>query len=231
MCVLVLACATLASCNIYYVLLGSLFYEFDTHMGDVIITMTLRDASEPLTYHQPHMAGAAVGAVEWTWGVRIDVDADASTGDPDGFDVTLVAKLQTGGATADPVEASLRDVLAAADVTPPIGGYPYSADELEYEELESRQVGLSGATIYIGARANEDDVWAYPSDVYDFLSLPQNYRAQFFTLCNNPPDPGTVIGDTAELVGNGTASDPEDAALPGCLDIVEVRMEHPGRSY
>ena len=113
--------ATLLGCSGYYALLMTVFGWDEIGMGEVVIAMTMRDVSEPLEYHQDHMADAALGAAEYSWGVQIDVDDNPDIGDPEGFDLTFTVKLETGGdaTVTDPLLAPMIDLLPEMTVTPP----------------------------------------------------------------------------------------------------------------
>ena len=113
--------ATLLGCSGYYALLMGVFGWDEIGMGEVVIAMTMRDVSEPLEYHQDHMADAALGAAEYSWGVQIDVDDNPDIGDPEGFDLTFTVKLETGGdaTVTDPLLAPMIDLLPEMTVTPP----------------------------------------------------------------------------------------------------------------
>jgi hypothetical protein len=220
-----LAGITLVGCPAYFVVLSTVFFTHGTWMHDVVISITVRDATTAVTHHQEHMAGAAVGAVEYAWGVDIDVDNDPATGDAEGYDVTLVAELDTGGESGtDPVDTQLIDLLELTEVNP-----PYEILESEDPEGILRKVGINERTIYLESESSEH-IWWW--NVYDpqgeiVKYIDAEYRARFFTRFNNPPDPGTEIGDTVMLVGNGSAEDEANDVEPGCIDIISVRMEHP----
>ncbi len=213
--------AALVGCPLYYGLLMTFFGFPEIDMGDVVITMTMRDVSEPLTYYQDHMADAALGAAEYSWGVQIDTDNDVTTGDAEGFDITFAVKFETGGNTTvtAPLPAPMIDILPDMTVTPPV--------DHEEEPDTPRLVGLAGNTLYIGASTSEYLLWReWDAEAQEYILVSPTFRAQFFARYNDPPDPATEIVDTVELIGNGTQSDPAEDVSYSFIDIVAVRIDN-----
>jgi len=222
----VAASAVLLGCPVYYGLLELFFFSYGVEMGDVVITLTMRDVSEPLTYYQAHMAGAAPGTAEYSWGVEIDTDDDPTTGDAEGFDVTLIVKLETGGdaTVTAPLSATMAELLPETTVTPEVIQYA--------DKPRPRRAGLAVNTLYIGASTDErTSFWWISTDGMDgyadpWIPLSPTFRARFFARYNDAPDPATEIVDTVELIGNGTQSDPPEDVAYSFIDIVEVRIEN-----
>ncbi len=217
----VAASAVLLGCPVYYELLMTFFGYSEIDMGDVVITMTMRDVSEPLTYYQDHMADAALGAAEYSWGVQIDTDNDVTTGDPEGFDITFAVKFETGGNTTvtAPLSAPMVGILPDMTVTPPV--------DHEEEPDTPRLVGLASNTLYIGASTDEYFLWReWDAETQEYILVSPTFRAQFFARYNDPPDPATEIVDTVELIGNGTQSDLAEDVSYSFIDIVEVRIDN-----
>jgi len=209
---------SLVGCPVYYSVLMTVLGYSEIDMGSVVIAITLKDVSEPLTYHQVHMADAAVEAAEYLWGVQIDVDDDSATGDPEGFDITYAVKLGTGGdaTVTAPLSAQMVDLLAEMTVTPPV------SDSVEPDI--PRLVGLAGNTLYIGSDSRSWEI-LNPETQQDIPVSP-TFRARFFARYNNPPDPATEIVDTVELIGNGTQLDSAADVSYTFIDIVEVRIDN-----
>lgn len=208
---------TLVGCPAYYAMLMAVFGWNDISMGEVVVAMTLRNVSEPLTYYQDHMADAAVGTAEYSWGVQIDLDDDVATGDAEGFDVVLTVALETGGdsTVAGPLSGLMVDLLPDMTVTPPRWN----------GSTEIRRAGLSGNTLYI--ESTGESIWyIYDPVAGTTAALVPTFRARFFARYNDPPDPGTEVVDTVELIGNGTQSDPAEDVSYAFIDIVEVRIEN-----
>ncbi|MCK4515024.1 MAG: hypothetical protein KAU31_07185, partial [Spirochaetaceae bacterium] len=169
----VAASAVLLGCPVYYGLLELFFFSYGVEMGDVVITLTMRDVSEPLTYYQAHMAGAAPGTAEYSWGVEIDIDDDPTTGDAEGFDVTLVVKLETGGdaTVTAPLSATMAELLPEMTVTPEVIQYA--------DKPRPRRAGLAGNALYIGASTDEKtSLWWMGGEVDPWIPLSSTFRAR-----------------------------------------------------
>jgi len=215
----------LVGCPGYYYLLVMLSGSYETNMGGLVISMTLNDVSTPLTYYQDHMADAAVGTAEYSWGVRIDYDADMTTGDPEGFDTILTVQLETGGDTTvtEPLTALMVDLLPEMSAT--LAYYQDGSVEPEVWE-ENVPTGLAGNTLYIGASPGGSLGLWWETDPDTGELVPPTFRARFFARYNDPSDPATEIVDTVDLFGPGTQSDPAEDVSYSFIDIVEVRVDN-----
>jgi hypothetical protein len=211
--VMILLMITMTGCGFVYDLV--FFYagpEKNGFLGDILIEIIVDDPESDVALNQSHLLE---GDVEFSLGVRIDVDGDPATGDADGFDVDLRLFWVTD---ADPPWSGTLASLAGGDqFTHPGAGYP-SVDVTPYEVDGYRASYFVGGAVYIEADSGEPM----------FAVLSDTPRSQFYATYNAPADRLVQDEDTTDMVsGSDTVTDTVGDVPHGFIDIVSARIVFP----
>jgi hypothetical protein len=206
MCVLLITCLSGCSLLAYFISISS---PYDFHAD-----ITLGELPEELTVN-----AAPTDAIEYAWGVRIDWDANATTGDPDGFDREVVVDSVSDGppsVQATVVEMNFKKFSNSitGQFRPHYNRWNDTLSQWEEEsDDESVTCNLRGNTIGITFDVLNE---VFPADAF---------RTRFFTLYY-PPPAGPAVGDETAIVtaSASTADATDDAGGYSFLDIVTAQI-------
>lgn len=204
-----------AGCTLL-LLLGTLTSTFSFHA-----IMTMSDLSQPLTID----AADTEGTREYEWGLRIDSDANAATGDPGGYDVEIVIYHDTA-TFFTPSEWTLTDGLAdsnetlADQFTPAY--YSWNGSSWELYTVPETLMGN------VSCMAKGNSIHFVFSLLDSAPPVAAGYRTEFYTLFYPPPT-GPAAPDTTAtvVVGNGSMVDAAgDAGGYPFIDLLSAEIKY-----
>ena len=181
------------------------YYDhYATPAGEFVITLKLKNVPESLTFYQDHVPDTFL---EYSWGVKVDTDANPSTGNHEGYDIEIsLANFNSPGST--PVTMSIMDGTQK-NTWVLHGGGASIANPIKAE------IDYGNHAIVMVVRETFAELSGF--DITD--------RFQFKTLYYSPAGP---VGDeTSEnSAGSNNVSDPEDDVGYDFIDILEGKIEY-----
>jgi hypothetical protein len=211
-CMTVLLCVLLITCLSGCSLLSILVLLFSQNAFHADITFT--DLSGGLYWDE-----APAYTVEYLWGVKIDWDANAITGDPDGFDVFVwVGHESLGGGSEGgvPLDEKIIDAsgyqVFSTECWEWIGsGISESVDSIVEWNVSGNRIGLT----------------------FDFVGQEQasapaaGFRTRFFASYYPPPSGPSVSDETSIVTESASTTDAAgDAGSYPFIDIVSAQISY-----
>jgi hypothetical protein len=199
----VLLIAFLSGCSLIVFLFDVMVYARDFRAD-----ITVGDLAAYIHWNE-----APAYTLEYAWGVLVDMDANAATGDPEGFDMYVQVSHTSDGMGAK--EGVLADALASTADSAPFGvdcfdwedggwGWPYTAS-----------FSVSGNTIIVFF------------DYQGAMERAAGFRTRFFTLYFPPPAGPAVSDETSIVTGSASTTDADgDAGGYTFIDIVSARISY-----
>jgi hypothetical protein len=209
-CIAVLLCVLLITCLSGCSLLSILVLLFSQNAFHADITCT--DLSGGLYWDE-----APAYTIEYLWGVKIDWDANPTTGDPDGFDVFVwIMQTSSGGGPSggQPLDEEFSAFLGQDIFT--IEAWIREGGSLVQQTDMSPVWTVNGNTI--GITFNRQDDGTAPT---------AGFRTQFYASYY-PPPAGPAVSDETSIVTDSasTADAAGDAGSYPFVDIVSAAISY-----
>jgi hypothetical protein len=209
LCVLLVTC--LCGCSILGVLLNLVDME---NVYPFHADITFADLSPDLYWNE-----APADTREYAWGLKIDYDANVTTGEPpEGFDVMVWITYLSDG-TGDewgglPLEDNPHDLAGTTWFTPEFRRWDVGAFELEPDNPVAWDV--YGNTIHINFHYQNFDT-----------APAAGYRTRFFASYYPPPAGPEVTNETSIATETESITDPAgNAGGYSFIDIVSAQLSH-----
>jgi hypothetical protein len=189
---------------------SKIYYEHSvTPVGEYLIMLKLKNVPESLTFYQDYVGD---NILEHGWGVDIDTDNNASTGNSQGFDVQISINNYKIPGMAPTImsimDATRKHTWIYSDPSPTMGpgtiGHPIRAE-----------IDTNANTIKMIVR--ED--FAELAD----LDITDRFR---FTAYYQSPTGFTPDNTSENLPGSNMVSDPEGDVVYDFIDILEGKIEY-----
>ena len=189
---------------------SNIFYEHSvTPVGEYLITLKLKNVPESLTFYQDYVGD---NILEHGWGVEIDTDDNASTGNSQGFDVQIsIGNYKIPGMAPtimSIMDATRKHTWIYTDPGPTLGpgtyGHPIRAE-----------IDTNANTIKMIVR----------EDFAELADLDITDRFRFTAFYQSPT--GFTPDNTSEnMPGSNMVSDPEGDVPYNFIDILEGKIEY-----
>ena len=204
--VILLLCAAFGGCRLYYlfftvVSFGELGFT-GTPAVDVGVSLTLNDIEGLIELNQAHLA---VDDLEVAFGVRIDVDDNALTGDGGGYDIDISIRYLRYNSPTTGTSAALFEFL-----DPEFGETLFVSDP------------LSAGVVWAAIRTGTIQIFFRAVDPV-FANYTPTCRTQIYSYYE--PLAGPVEDTVAAIVGSGSTTDPTGNITPAAIDIVAAAVD------